>query len=197
MQSALAGTVKPPSRLANHLVGWLLYPSGDLVAQLITGGQVNWWRALVLMLVGGLVYRLEIPAWFRRLDALSFNTQMLARRPWLRSFSRAVEGATDGARKLNWVGRTVGAMVYFNPIWIARHVFFISLVTITASTTLSALLQASLKTGCVSFFTNLPLTIAANYTIQTHVPLRARFLASALLTTLLTVKYAIELRFFA
>jgi hypothetical protein len=75
-------------------------------------------------------------------------------------------------------------------------VLFISLASITASTALTALLQASLKTGCVSFLTNLPLTVAANYAIQTHVPLRFRFLASALLTTLLTVKYAIELRFF-
>lgn len=185
-----------PSRLANHLVGWVLYPSGDLLAQLIMGAEVNWWRALILMLVGGLVYRIEIPAWFRRLDALTFSAQTIARRPWLSSFSRTVDGATDGTRKLNWVGRTAGAMAYFNPLWIARHVFFISLSTCATSPGLTALVQSSLKTGCVSFATNLPLTLAANYAIQTHVPPRARFLASALLTTLLTVKYAVELRFF-
>lgn len=185
---------KRPSRLANQLSGWVLYPLGDFVAQLILA-DVDFLRVGIVMLLGGLVYRLEIPAWFRRLDEFSLSATTLARRPGLGLFAKSVDETSDGASKLNWIGRTIGAMIYFNPLWIGRHQFFVSLATIGGAAELPALVQTSLLTGCVSFLTNLPFSLVANYVIQRHLPMRFRFFASALATMLFTIKYALELRF--
>ena len=178
------------SPLLNHLIGWMLYPFGDLIAQLIIG-HVDFLRVAIVMLLGGLVYRLEIPAWFRRIDEFSLSTTTLARLPWLESVIKPADGTVS--RGLNWFGRTVGAIIYFNPLWIARHQFFISLTTIGAGSGLT-LLGSSFMTGGVSFLTNLPLSLLFNYLIQQHLHMRFRLLASALTTMLFTIKYALELR---
>lgn len=183
---------KSGSRLANHLIGWFVYPAGDLVGQLILG-DVNVLRVAVLMLAGGLFYRLEIPAWFRLLDSLSPDRQTIIKHSALPLFTK-VEGDTV---KLNWFGRTVGAMVYFNPLWIARHMLFISLVTTSfAEVSWWKYVGSVLSAGAISFLTNFPFSLVGNYLIQVRVPLRGRFFGSALLTTLLTIKYAIEYRLF-
>lgn len=183
--------IKPAVSMPNHIAGWLIYPSGDLVAQLIMG-QVSLARTLIVVLAGGLLYRFEIPACFRRIDAVSFLPSTILRHPWLGFFTKAV----NEDRKLNWLGRTAAAMLYFNPLWITRHLLIISATSINFSVGVTAVLGGVLSSGAISFVTNLPLTVAANYFIQVHVPARWRFFASATLTAALTLKYAIEFRFF-
>lgn len=180
------------SRLGSHLVGWIVYPLGDLVGQLIVG-EVNFLRAGILMLAGGLIYRLEIPAWFKLIDSVSPRRHTIENHAFLTLVTRTDQDAV----KLNWLGRTVGAMAYFNPVWIARHMMFIMLATTSfAKVSLATFFLAALSTGSISFLTNLPLSFLGNYLIQVHLPLRYRFLGSALFTTLLTIKYAIEYRLF-
>ncbi|CAN5414489.1 hypothetical protein BH11CYA1_BH11CYA1_44380 [soil metagenome] len=157
----------------NLLIGWLLYPIGDLVGQILLG-KFEPERILVMTLIGGLLYRFEIPAWFKLLDSLTIAKQ-----------------------KLNWVGRTLGAMLYFNPLWIARHVFFIFLATHHFQLgsdwpATEAILLDCLKVGYKSFLANLPLSVIGNFIIQTQLPIKYRFAGSASLSAIFAVSYAIE-----
>ncbi|MBP9094219.1 hypothetical protein KBI23_24600 [bacterium] len=157
----------------NLLVGWLLYPLGDLVGQVLLG-KFEPERILVMTLVGGLLYRFEIPAWFRMLDSICI-----------------------AGRPLTWIGRTIGAMLYFNPLWIARHVFFIYLAThhFQLGTDFSGALAVILNclvVGLKSFITNLPISVVGNLIIQTKLPVQYRFAGSATLSAIFAVSYAIE-----
>ncbi|MFA7341218.1 MAG: hypothetical protein WC028_30830 [Candidatus Obscuribacterales bacterium] len=175
----------------NKLAGWLIYPAGDLLAQLMLG-EVSVLRTLIVLLSGGLLYSFEVPAWFRQIDKLTFRQTMLTRHRWLSTFTKTIEGEL----KLNWIGRTIAAQLYFNPLWIARHVFFIGAATMDYSVGPIEILSSVVAAGALSFLTNLPISIAGNYTIQVHVPTRWRFFASAMMTALLTLKYAVEYRYF-
>ena len=157
----------------NLLIGWLLYPLGDLVGQLLLG-KFEPERILVMTLVGGLLYRFEIPAWFRMLDGISI-----------------------AGKKLTWIGRTIGAMLYFNPLWIARHVFFIYLATHhfqlgTDFSSAVAVILNCLVVGLKSFIMNLPISVVGNLIIQTKLPMQYRFAGSATLSAIFAVSYAIE-----
>jgi len=171
----------------NWLIGWFLYPAGDLLGQSILG-HVNVYRLIAIALIGGLLYRLEVPAWFRFLDHFRiWRPDSALLRPFLCS--------TERPARLNWLGRTIGAMLYFNPLWVARHLMVIMLATtslpeLNASTALAAALSMGLK----SFLTNLPLSVLGNYLVQQQVPLKYRFLASATLSGIFAAVYAIEFR---
>jgi hypothetical protein len=157
----------------NLLIGWLLYPLGDLVGQLLLG-KFEPERILVMTLVGGLLYRFEIPAWFRILDSVSI-----------------------AGKKLTWIGRTIGAMLYFNPLWIARHVLFIYLATHhfqigSDFNSAIAVIINCLVVGLKSFVTNLPISVVGNLIIQTKLPVQYRFAGSATLSAIFAISYAIE-----
>jgi hypothetical protein len=145
------------------LRGLTIYAIGDTIATLILG-EFLWTRLAGLMAVGGLVYAWEIPNYFRWID----------RRPIGR-----------------W-RRTALAILYFNPLWIARHVAFIHLF----SGRLDLLNLDLLRVGTLSFLCNLPVSLAGNYVIQNVIPLRYRFISSAIFSTMLAVYYAISARWF-
>jgi hypothetical protein len=187
-----AAAERPVSgRWSNWIIGFTVYPAGDLLAQLITG-SVSFPRLAVLALVGGLLYRFEVPWWFRKLDQIDFSEEVTARRRWLRFFVRDPERD----RHLNWLGRTAGAILYFNPIWIARHMFFIRLGSDPASLVPFAPVAATLcLLGLKSFLVNLPISFAGNYIIQMRLPLRWRFLGSSIFSGLLAAAYALAYRY--
>lgn len=135
--------------------GMLIYPVGDTAAALLTGG-FSPLRLAGMMVVGGLVYAWEIPAWFRWINA----------------------GYTGAAR-------AAMAVLYFNPLWIARHLAFICLLTGRSPDIAPGLLLVSLK----GFAVNLPVAFAVNYLIQNRTPLKWRFTASAAFSALLAVYY--------
>lgn len=171
-------------RLSDVLVGWTVYPAGDLIAQLITG-QFQPVRVLVIALAGGLLYRYEVPWWFAKLDRQRFES-----RGFLRFFLRA-----DG--HLNWLGRTVGAILYFNPLWIARHMLLIRLGSDPASLqNFGPVLANTLVVATKSFFVNLPISFIGNYVIQMKIPLKWRFLASSIFSGILAAAYALAYRYF-
>lgn len=150
MYTRAGGRSKLISTLRNNLVvGWLLYPLGDLIAQLMLN-HFCLERLIAITLMGGLVYRFEIPRWFLTLDNWSSpeinqaflkpqHSPMLGMalyliKPFITLEVNDSDAAYDGKRPLktghlNWLGRTIGGMAYFNPLWIARHIFVIYLAT--------------------------------------------------------------------
>lgn len=122
-----------------------------------------------------------------------------SRNNFLRLFKTLVNQKDDGLRKagrLNWLGRTFGGMIYFNPLWIARHLFFIDLANNHFQVNLMSSAAHCLQVGLESFITNLPVTFVGNYLIQEKLPAHLRFFGSALLSTFMAALYAVEFWFF-
>lgn len=173
----------------NLFIGWCLYPLGDLIGQLLLG-KFSGGRLLVMTLMGGLVYRYEIPLWFKWLDSIKFSKSS--------HLPKILFTESNDSLALSWVGRTLGAMLYFNPLWIARHVALIQYASDGFKWKLSfpESLSELLKVGVHSFLTNLPISLVGNYIIQKKLPLKYRFAGSATLSCLLSVAYAVEYHFF-
>lgn len=147
------------------LRGLIIYASGDSVASLISG-EFRWSRLLGMMLVGGAVYATEIPNYFRWID----------RRVPQRSGVKA------------HLFRTALALLYFNPLWIARHLIFIRCF----AGEWHAIDWGLLWLAASSFAANAPISVLANYLIQNHLSIRWRFLGSALFSTLMAVFYPLS-----
>jgi hypothetical protein len=145
-------------RLKDVIRGLIIYPVGDTVAALLLH-EFSVYRLLGIAVVGGLVYSLEIPAWFS-----------------------CINGRYSGLK------RTLMATLYFNPLWIARHLMFIYLFSGEMSIIDWSLFSVALK----SFAINLPLAIAANYIIQNKLPLSLRFFYSAVFSSLMAIYYALS-----
>ena len=89
---------------ANILKGAIIYSSGDLIAALILG-EFSIARLLGMIVLGGTLYAFEIPNYFAWIDR---KTQEFI-----------------GIKKT--LVKTGLAILYFNPLWIARHLLFIKL----------------------------------------------------------------------
>jgi len=149
---------------ADALRGLLIYGAGDAAAAAI-GGAFSGARLAGMALVGATLYAFEIPAWFGWIDR------------------RAPRGGTAaGWRRAGW------AMLYFNPLWIARHLLFVRLFSGRADLVRWSLVGA----GARSFLFNVPVSLAANWLIQNRVPAPWRFAASALFSALMAVYYSLS-----
>ncbi len=146
------------------LTGALIYLTGDSIAALITE-QFTVWRALGIVLVGASFYAFEIQSYFA----------------WI---ERKMQNIPDQKRKFY---KTFLALVYFNPLWIARHMVFIALFSGKISDVDTQVLWLAL-TG---FVYNIPVSILANYLIQNVVPLHWRFPASASFSGLMAIYYSL------
>lgn len=151
----------PGYTLANALRGLLIYGSGDTFAALILG-EFSLVRMFGVMGIGATLYALEVPNWFFCIDR------------WV---------VRDGGVKAS-LKRTLLALLYFNPLWIARHLWLIGLLQGTVRGT------ELLWIGLYAFLANIPITFIANYLIQNHLPLHWRFSASALFSALMAIYYA-------
>ena len=147
------------------LRGALIYVSGDTVASLILH-EFMWSRFLGIMVIGATVYAFEIPNYFR----------------WIDSKVKSMEGFRQSLVK------TGLAILYFNPLWIARHLFFILLF----SGQFHTVTWDILRIASWSFLVNIPLSIIANYLIQNKINLRFRFMASAVFSALMAIWYALS-----
>lgn len=159
-----------PFRAGDVLGGMLIYASGDTVASLLLD-QASLTRLLTVMLVGGLVYSVEIPAYFRFID---------------RRAKRDGTGRTA-------VVRALLALLYFNPLWIGRHLLLLKLGQPAWEEINLHLAHVAL----LSFAGNIPLSFVGNLTIQNAVPHRLRFVASALFSAAMAVYYAASSVWFA
>ncbi len=149
--------------------GVLIYSIGDTIASVILS-EFSLVRMLGMMFIGGTVYAFEIPNYFRWIDARTAGMSGLKG-----SLSRA------GL-----------AILYFNPLWIARHLLFIQIL----QGSWCSINWNLLRLGFYAFIVNVPAAFAANYVIQNRVPLKWRFLSSAVFSSLMAIYYALSQKIF-
>ncbi len=147
------------------LRGAIIYPVGDTIAALLIH-EFCWTRLLGIMLVGATFYAFEIPNYFAWIERVTKNTPKI----WQTLY------------------KTLLAIAYFNPLWIARHLFFIKLF----SGQLNTLGWDIFTVSTWSFLVNIPISFIANYLIQNVVKLEWRFLASAIFSSLMAIYYALS-----
>ena len=150
----------------NILRGMLIYSLGDTIATLIRG-NISPLRVLGMMLLGGTIYAFEIPNYFiwidKKVTSLSYPKTM----------------------------KTILALCYFNPLWIARHVFFIKLFSF------EKIGYFLLNIGLKSYLGALPISILGNFIIQNILPTKHRFLGSAIFSGFLAIYYAFTAVYFS
>lgn len=155
----------------NQFRGLLIYPIGDGIAQLIIR-DFNVIRFIILALVGCFLYAYEIGKWFTFIQNKFKN-------PFLKAFM---------------------SVVFFNPLWIARHFLFIELAInfkqFLSFEEFSMLFQNLMLLATRSFFGGIIVSYVANYLIQNKIPLKNRFLVSAIYSALMGVYYALSKVFF-
>ncbi|MCU0425980.1 MAG: hypothetical protein MUF71_10185 [Candidatus Kapabacteria bacterium] len=155
---------------SNILRGASVYAVGDSIAMLILG-EFLLVRMFGMMTIGAGVYALEIPAYFA----------------WIARKTAHIQG---------WRGalaRTALAWVYFNPLWIARHLAFGKILSGTGSEISSALLV----TAWYSFLGSIPISLLGNFFIQNVLPEKHRFLGSAIFSGLTAIYYALSSAWFS
>ncbi|MEN8209722.1 MAG: hypothetical protein ABFR50_10790 [Candidatus Fermentibacteria bacterium] len=150
---------------SNVIRGVLIYSIGDTIASVILS-EFSLVRVLGIMLIGGTVYAFEIPNYFRWIDTKTAGINGLRG-----SFSRA------GL-----------AILYFNPLWIARHLLFIQIL----QGSWNSVNWILLRLGFYAFIANVPVAFAANYVIQNRISLKWRFFASAVFSSLMAIYYALS-----
>jgi len=149
----------------NIIRGAIIYPAGDTIAALLLH-EFSWIRLLGIMFIGATFYALKIPNYFAWIERIT------------QSFSKVKQTLI----------KTLLAISYFNPLWIARHLLFIKIFT----GTLNTLGWDILAVSGWSFLVNIPISFIANYLIQNVVKLKWRFLASAIFSSLMAIYYAMS-----
>lgn len=154
---------------ANIIRGLLIYSIGDTVAALIQD-RFSVTRMLGMMLIGATVYAIEVPNYFQYI-------------------ARKISGPNSFLISLK---RTAMSMLYFSPLWVARHLLFIKLF----SGQWHEVSWDLLRVASISFLYNIPVSVLANYFIQNKLPLHYRFMGSAVFSALMAVYYALAATWF-
>lgn len=149
----------------NIIKGAIIYSIGDAIAALFLH-EFTIIRFLGMLIIGATVYAFEIPNVFIWIDKKTAHLQ--------------------GIKKT--LSKTILAILYFNPLWIARHLFFIKLF----SQDYSAINTHLLQVAWWSFLVNIPISFFANYLIQNKIKLENRFFASAVFSGLMAIYYALS-----
>ncbi|WKD86666.1 hypothetical protein KCTC32516_02042 [Polaribacter huanghezhanensis] len=150
---------------SNILKGALIYSAGDSVAALLLD-EFTVSRLLGMMFIGATFYAFEIPNYF----------------DWIVKKTQSLKGIKATLTK------TLLAIAYFNPLWIARHLLFIKLF----SGQLDAIGFNLLEIAFWSFLVNIPISFVANYIIQNRFKLQWRFLGSAIFSAIMAIYYALS-----
>lgn len=139
----------------------------DAIAAYILG-EFSLIRLVGMSLMGATFYAIEIPSFFA----------------WIEAHSQ---------RMKSWHGKlykTLMTAVYFNPLWIVRHMCLIYLLN------QQSFGMEVFNTAWLSFWYGLPVSLAANYIIQNHIVMQYRFLASAIFSGCMVVFYAVSAVYF-
>jgi len=150
--------------LKDAFYGGLIYCAGDTVATIISD-TFYYPRMFGVLLLGASLYAIEIPAYFR----------------WLNRFF-------DQASLLNSFKRMFMVAAFFNPLWIARHLIFISLF----SGQWNSLSIDILTIASLSFIFCLPIALPVNYLIQNVIPLSWRFVVSSLFSAFMAIYFSMS-----
>ncbi|MBI2416511.1 MAG: hypothetical protein HYV28_01135 [Ignavibacteriales bacterium] len=151
------------------LHGLLITGAGDTIASLILG-MYSVPRMLGMMAVAAFLYSIEIQYFFNLIDKYFSDIKSLQIR----------------------IARMLLALSFFNPFWIARHLFFINLF----QGHFYHLNMNLFKIGAFSYVSNIPVSLTVNYLIQNKVPLKFRFIMSTLFSALMAIYYALSEEFF-
>ena len=152
-------------RRSDIIKGLLVYSIGDSIAAILLG-EFLIARLLGVMLIGATVYAFEIPNYFN----------------WIETKTNAKTGRKKAMRK------TLLALLYFNPIWIFRHLLFLKIFSLEFGFSFKNILIISFY----SFLVNIPISFFGNFIIQNKIKLNHRFLASAIFSALMAVYYALS-----
>ena len=155
--------------VSDMIRGMLIYASGDTIASLILG-EFMISRLLGMMIIGATIYALEIPHYFQWID----------------------RKIPESGGMANTLKRTGLAIAYFNPLWIARHLLFIKIISLSWEEISWNLIEL----GFWSFLVNIPIAFIANYIIQNKIVLSWRFFSSAVFSALMAIYYALAELFF-
>ncbi|HIP48458.1 MAG TPA: hypothetical protein EYG92_05775 [Lutibacter sp.] len=149
----------------NIVIGAVLYSTGDMIATIVLD-QFSWIRFFGMLLIGATIYAYEIPNYFIWIEKRAHNL--------------------TGIKKT--INKTILALAFFNPLWVARHLFFIYFF----SQNFEAINMNIFVIAFWSFVVNIPISLLANYIIQNKIKLYWRFLASTLFSGLMAVYYAMS-----
>ena len=119
-----------------------------------------------MLLVGATIYAFEIPNYF----------------DWIVKKTEHLKGLKATLFK------TGLAILYFNPLWIARHLFFIKLF----SGEFESINWSLIEIAFWSFLANILISFFANYIVQNKFKLKWRFLASAIFSAIMAIYYALS-----
>lgn len=147
------------------LKGLLVYSIGDSIAAVMLD-EFQLTRVLGIMLIGSTLYAFEIPNYFN----------------WIQSKTKTKVGHIKSIQK------TLLALLYFNPLWIFRHLLFIKIFSFEFGFSITTLFTVSF----FSFIVNIPISIFGNFIIQNKIKLNNRFLASAIFSALMAIYYALS-----
>lgn len=145
--------------------GLLVYSIGDSIASILLG-EFQITRLLGVIMIGATVYAFEIPNYFN----------------WIESKTNAKTGRKKAIQK------TLLALLYFNPLWILRHLLFLKIFSFEFDFSFKNLLIISFY----SFLVNIPISFIGNFIIQNKIRINHRFLASAIFSALMAVYYALS-----
>lgn len=168
----------------DKISGWIIYPIGDLIAQLVLG-DVSLLRLLIIALVGRYVYAIETPKWFGFLATWkrALKPTGIAKFFW--------EKQKDGFY-FSWLSKTLGSTFWFNPLWIARHMLVLELANIiTGTSSFFKFLPQALHLGSISFVMQFPVAIVVNYIIICRLDAKSRFIWASIFSGTLSIYYAV------
>tara|TARA_R110002072_G_scaffold290921_1_gene458787 strand:- start:7388 stop:7876 length:489 start_codon:yes stop_codon:yes gene_type:complete len=152
-------------KINNITKGGFIYAAGDVIAALISD-NFSMTRLLGIFLIGATVYAFEIPNYFKWID----------------------QKVKDTGKIKDSINRALIATLYFNPLWIARHILFIKLVSGDFDTIGWGLISM----GITSFVINIPVSLIANHIIMNKIVLKHRFLASSIFSGIMAVYYSLS-----
>ena len=152
----------------NVIRGAIVYSVFDAIAALYLQ-QFSWLRFFGIMLIGATIYTFEIPNYFR----------------WIDKKCRTYKGLKQQLLK------TLYALLYFNPLWIARHLLFIEVLTF------GSVSMDIISTALKSFLVNIPISLFANFFIQNQIKITNRYIASAIFSGIMALYYAFSKTLFA
>ncbi len=95
---------------------------------------------------------------------------------------------------INAIKRMLCSALFFNPLWIARHLLFIQFFT---GQWQEVSFFSILSVATQSFIYCFPVSLMVNYFIQNRLALRWRFFASSIFSALTAIYFAILGMFFA
>lgn len=181
------------TQIKNSIRGFIVYSIGDLIAQIIIH-DVSLIRTLGLAIIGASIYAIEIPIWFRIIETSRFNFKKNKAK---NNLLYRKSSSTD--YKFSPFSKMLLAVLYFNPIWIARHMFFIQLFLFIekgGDFKIVDTFSKMIPLATMSFLTNIIVVIIGNYIIQNRLKLKYRFIGSAIFSAILAMYYAISIVLF-